>query len=186
MNIWLKDNVHPGELIPQLVRQQIKMEPSSILDCGGGGGTVGGDWGGGKFIAVLDVFQPTTHIPPNFTLGSGLDAVEIYGEKSFDVVMACEVIEHLEFADGPKLLAALEKVAKKIVILTTPHGFQKQDPNDPANANEPWINNKYQLHLSGWCHTDLEKLGYTVLFNGGMNVEGEAAQLVAWKVLDVV
>lgn len=176
-NQWV-DYIHPGILIPKLVRQYC--EPESILDVGGGGGTVGGDWGGKKLICVLDIFPPRT-APPNFTCGDGVNAPEIYGEKSFDLVMACEVLEHLEFDRGPIFLEALEKVAKKMVILTTPHGFQEQSPEE--HPEEPWQNNIYQKHLSGWCHKDLEKLGYTVYFNGGIDSQGQAAQLIAWKLI---
>lgn len=175
--LWDPEYTHPGVLIPTITRTLLGREPVSILDVGGGGGTVGGDWGGGKRIDVIDIFPPKT-TPPNFTLGDGRDIVKIYGERSFDVVMSCEVLEHLKFEDGPDLLDAMEAVAVNLVILTTTHGFQEQSPED--YPGETWSDNPHQKHISGWCHTDLEALGYTVFFHAG-DVFGESSQLVAWK-----
>ncbi len=72
--------------------------------------------------------------------------------KSFDAVIALDVIEHLHKPAGEKLLAALEAIAQKRVIVLTPNGFIRQAGRD----------NKLQEHLSGWSVADLEAHGYTV------------------------
>lgn len=164
---------HPGELVPRLVES---IGPFNLLlDVGGGGGTVGKPlW---KCpIHVIDIYPPET-IPSNFTLGNALDIVQIYGEKSFDIVLACEVIEHLSREDGLVLLDRLEQVARKCIVITTPNGF---DAQDPANfPNEKWAKNPYQKHISGWLPEDFMSRGYTTYFNGG----AVAAQIIAVKKL---
>src|SRR5687768_3190127 len=45
-----------------------------------------------------------------------------FKEKSFEVVLASQVIEHISKKDGIKMMAAIEKIAKKRVIIYTPNG----------------------------------------------------------------
>lgn len=73
-------------------------------------------------------------------------------EKSFDAVIALDVIEHLKKEDGFKLLENMEGIANKKVILVTPNGFVPQYSSK----------NKLQQHLSGWNIADFEKKGYKV------------------------
>lgn len=171
---------HPGSLIPKLVKKYYG-DFNTLLDVGVGEGVVGwGVWETKIQIHTLDIFPPKRPVP-NFTLGDALNAPKIYGEKKFDVVMACEIIEHLPIENGPAFLKALETVAKGFIILTTPHGFMEHDPI--LAPNEPWADNPYQKHLSGWCHKDFMALGYDIFFNAGEDEEGKGAQLVAYKVI---
>ena len=73
-------------------------------------------------------------------------------EKSFDAVVALDVIEHLKKGDGYKLLDSMERAARKKVILVTPNGFIPQ-----YNKG-----NKLQAHLSGWSVEDFTNRGYHV------------------------
>jgi len=73
--------------------------------------------------------------------------------KSIDVVIAIEVIEHLEKHDGYTLLQKMENWAKEKIIISTPNGVWVQDEYD---------NNPYQKHKSVWQVKDLEKLGFKV------------------------
>lgn len=72
--------------------------------------------------------------------------------KSFDAVMALDVIEHLKKDDGYRLLDNMERAARKKVILVTPNGFIPQ-----YNKH-----NKLQAHLSGWTVEDFKNKGYHV------------------------
>lgn len=71
--------------------------------------------------------------------------------KSFDAVVALDVIEHLKKEAGEKLIKDMEKIAKKRVIIFTPNGFlfQKGKTN-------------YDSHLSGWTDRELKIKGYKV------------------------
>lgn len=74
-----------------------------------------------------------------------------FPKKSFDAVIALDVLEHLPKNDGEKLLRKMENWARKKVILNTPNGFYPQKDKD---------HNSYQRHLSGWQIFELTKRGY--------------------------
>ena len=89
--------------------------------------------------------------------------------KSYDAVVALDLIEHLPKNAGFKLLENLESIARKKVIIFTPNGFLKQTPFD----NNPW-----QEHQSGWSVDDFEKQGYRVEGHGGWKpLRGERSKL---------
>lgn len=75
-----------------------------------------------------------------------------FSPKSFDAVIALDVIEHLHKSAGKELLRTLETIARRRVIVLTPNGFIRQVGRD----------NKLQEHLSGWSVADLKTRGYTV------------------------
>ncbi|MDW8465034.1 MAG: class I SAM-dependent methyltransferase [Chloroherpetonaceae bacterium] len=92
--------------------------------------------------------------------------------QSFDVVVALDVIEHFEKADGYQLIASMERIARRKVIIFTPNGFQPQgDFND----------NPYQLHRSGWTVKDMRALGYSVSGMSGYKPLRGAHSEVKWK-----
>lgn len=76
-----------------------------------------------------------------------------YKPKSFDVVVAMDVIEHLTKKQAFLFMSSMERIAKKKVIILTPNGFCKQGHYD---------NNPYQDHHSGWSTKDFKKRGYVV------------------------
>ncbi|MEI7809445.1 MAG: class I SAM-dependent methyltransferase [Verrucomicrobiota bacterium] len=71
----------------------------------------------------------------------------------FDACIALDVIEHLAKPDGLKLLADMERIARKRVVIFTPSGFLEQH-----HAS----NDDLQEHLSGWEAAEMERLGYHV------------------------
>jgi hypothetical protein len=153
----------------------------SLLDLGTGGGILAlSSWNiPHDRIHTLDIFPPETPWR-NFTLGDALDAEKIFGPKSFDVVQAAEILEHLPKEKGPELLAVCERVARKLVIVTTPNGFLEQDP--ALHPEEGWAKNPYQKHLCGWETHELEALGYEARENGAPG-STSGHQIIAWKVL---
>lgn len=72
----------------------------------------------------------------------------------FDACVALDVIEHLTKSDGLKLIADMERIARKRVIFFTPSGFLEQH-----HAS----NDDLQEHLSGWEAAEMERLGYRVI-----------------------
>lgn len=73
-----------------------------------------------------------------------------FSDKSFDVAILFDVIEHFKKDDFLNFLPKLERIAKKIIIIT-PNGFVDQ---------EEYENNPYQIHLSGWDVKDMTDLGF--------------------------
>lgn len=80
-------------------------------------------------------------------------------EKSFDVVMAMDLIEHLNKTDGEELLRIMERLARKKVIIYTPNGYLEQG----EEYGNPW-----QRHLSGWTADEMLERGYRVTGWGGL------------------
>ncbi|MEQ1500201.1 MAG: class I SAM-dependent methyltransferase [Parcubacteria group bacterium] len=83
---------------------------------------------------------------------------EIFVPKSFDLVIALDVIEHLEKEESLAMIAECEKIARKAVILETPKGYIPQNLDILGHGGDT-----YQTHRCGWEPEELEKLGYKVV-----------------------
>lgn len=112
-----------------------------------------------KYTTVgVDAYKPSIEeskkrkIHNAYILGDIKRLSTLVKKKSFDAVLALDVIEHLKKDDGYKLLDNMEKAARKKVILVTPNGFIPQYNKD----------NKLQAHLSGWTVEDFKNRGYHV------------------------
>lgn len=84
-------------------------------------------------------------------VGDVLKISTYFKPKSFDVVIALDVVEHFVKKEGLELIKQMEALAKKKVIILTPYGFTKQTPID---------DNPFQEHKSGWSIDDFTKRGY--------------------------
>ena len=76
-----------------------------------------------------------------------------FNPKSFDAVIAIEVLEHLTKEEGRALIRKMETWARKKVIITTPNGYLWQDG---------YHDNPLQEHQSGWSVEELQKSGFKV------------------------
>jgi hypothetical protein len=81
--------------------------------------------------------------------------------KSYDAVLALDLIEHLSKKEGKKLIDDMEKIAKKKVIVFTPNGFIERQTYD---------DNAYQIHKSGWSVSEMRKRGYSVCGINGLKL----------------
>jgi len=122
----------------------------------------------GKFEAVgIDIFKLYLKEAKNKGRFRDLILGDVrylpFKDKSFDTVICMEVLEHLEKADGYKLLDELERVARRQVLLTTPVGKHELHPFDE---------NPYQEHKYIWKVEELRKLGYKVRGRGLINIGG--------------
>lgn len=84
-------------------------------------------------------------------------------QKSFDVVFASDVLEHMLKKDAWKLVEKMERFAKKQVIITTSLGYFYH----PAVDNNP-----LQLHVSGYQPEEFEKRGYKTFKYGRKELLG--------------
>jgi SAM-dependent methyltransferase len=83
---------------------------------------------------------------------------EIFVPKSFDLVIALDIIEHLEKQESLDMIAQCEKIARKGVILETPNGYIPQNLDILGHGGH-----EFQTHRCGWDPAELEKLGYKVI-----------------------
>jgi hypothetical protein len=92
-------------------------------------------------------------IHSEYRQGDALEVDSMFGPRSFDCVVALDLIEHLEKPQGFRLLEAMERVARRKVIVFTPNGFLPQGEYD----GNPW-----QAHRSGWDAPEMRARGYRV------------------------
>jgi ubiquinone/menaquinone biosynthesis C-methylase UbiE len=78
-----------------------------------------------------------------------------FGSEVFETILFLEVIEHMVKKEGILSLREAERVAKSLVVVSTPAFYWKQDARDK---------NVFQRHLSKWTIKDFKRLGYTVIF----------------------
>jgi ubiquinone/menaquinone biosynthesis C-methylase UbiE len=83
--------------------------------------------------------------------------LSIFIDKSWDVVSCIDVIEHLEKDDAMKAIKEMERIARKVVILYTPAGFEKQEDGHGWGSGNP----EYQKHRCGFTVREMLELGYT-------------------------
>jgi 2-polyprenyl-3-methyl-5-hydroxy-6-metoxy-1,4-benzoquinol methylase len=76
-----------------------------------------------------------------------------FSEQSFDIVIACEVIEHLPKQIGASVLLQCELVAREKIIISTPNYQYIQGISH---------GNPYEEHISFWNDVDFKKAGYHV------------------------
>ena len=98
-----------------------------------------------------------------------LDLDKKFRPRSFDGVMALDLIEHLDKEEGWRLIAMMEKIAKKRVILLTPNGFLRQ---------EEFGGNVWQVHKSGWSVGEMREKGFKVIgLLGWKSLRGDKGSL---------
>jgi SAM-dependent methyltransferase len=74
--------------------------------------------------------------------------------RSAELIILSEVLEHLDKADGLRLLDSLESVAIAQIMLTTPNGYVYEKS---AQRDNPW-----QKHRAGYSKVELSRFGYTI------------------------
>ena len=81
--------------------------------------------------------------------------IGMFPDKSVDTVFALDFVEHLEKQDGQRMLREAERVARRQVVVYTPHGFFPQSYDDPAKPDRWGMDGGFwQTHRSGWDFED--------------------------------
>lgn len=136
----------------------------SVLDLGCGANSPLKDIRGSFFVGV-DVSNEAIEksekagIHDKYYCSNALDIDKIFSSKNFDVVVALDLLEHLDKKLGRVLLSKMEKVARKKTVIFTPNGFVEQ--NEDAD-------NPFQRHVSGWSHQEMKEMGYKCFGMGGL------------------
>lgn len=90
-----------------------------------------------------------------------------FGQDRFDIVLCCEVLEHLQRYEAEGLVNDIELIACRQVIITAPVGRCHQEEYDA---------NPHQAHKSTWVPQDFRRLGYSVRGSGLRGMAGLIAQ----------
>ena len=127
------------------------------------------------FSVGADIFEPyliqskEKGIHDDYIVSDVMKISDKVAPKSFDCVVALDLIEHLDKPDGFKLIKIMESIARKKVIIFTPNGFLRQEPYD---------DNLWQEHKSGWEVDEMKDLGFQVYGQGGLKyLRGERARI---------
>jgi len=75
-----------------------------------------------------------------------------FKEKSVDISLACEILEHLSKNDGRLLLNELERISRNLIIVSSPIGWPQEEI----------YGNPYEKHISEWKPEEFENLGYKI------------------------
>ncbi len=132
-----------------------------------------------KKLKGVDIWEPYIKILNEHGIdamvGDVNEAGSLFEPKSYDVVMCCDIIEHLKKEDGYKLIENAERIASKATIFYTP---TKWFDNRTSVEDKKFYSygNPYHHHLSYWSADDFRSAGYGVDLSYA-NGEG----IIAWK-----
>jgi predicted TPR repeat methyltransferase len=120
----------------------------------------------------LDAYEPSLENSRkkgihNSYLNVTFSELDKFESRSFDCVVALDVVEHLRKDEGLQFLDNIERIAKKKIIVFTTNGFVPQREYD---------NNPLQIHKSGWTAKEMKLKGYKVIGISGLKaLRGERA-----------
>lgn len=148
----------PSQILVKLAIRDALVGCESVLDVGCGTSSLARQIGI-KYTAGIEGYRPAfekaaqlkTH--DHLVFGDVRNLLAYFQPGQFDACMALDVIEHLPKPDGIKLLEAMEKIARRTVVIFTPNGFLPQRRLAPDDLEE---------HLSGWEVAEMKLRGYKV------------------------
>lgn len=158
MNFYKKVNLPP---IYQFILKRLFPKKSNlkVLDLGCGLGIAGELFNFKKnhdFTGV-DFFQSYLNICRkdgyySHIIKADLTKIKL-ANRSYDVVLLLQVLEHLPASEASILIKKAIKAAKECVIVTVPNGYCSQEKYD---------HNKLHIHKSTWTMEQLKVLGFKV------------------------
>jgi len=158
-------------IVPEVTTRIFECRFSSLVDFGCGIGKWGyltkvrlkmiGD---SAFMVGCDVWLPNLEFCKEHEVYDDCVRCDIraipFMERSFDVVVACEVLEHLTKPEGHAFIGQVERTASRNLIISTPNGEWHQ---------ESLLGNDFQRHRSAWVSAELSELGFRVAGVGGFS-----------------
>jgi len=147
-------NTYVLGLLPEDLRNMV------VLDVGCGFG----EWGflirtrksGFPYMVGVDVWRLHLERLCRLEVYDELIQVELphipFKEKSIDVSLACEILEHLPKSAGYQLLRELERVSRRLIVVSCPLGWPQGEI----------YGNPYERHVSEWEPQELARHGYKV------------------------
>lgn len=121
---WARKETIVDRKEAERIRQTLEMIPTdvrTVLDAGCGDGRVSSGLFGCSQVVRLDVSQSALRLGTNRDGVAGVLTAMPFRDKTFDLVLACEVIEHVHPKLLPETLREIQRVARKYVLITVPY-----------------------------------------------------------------
>lgn len=121
---WARKETMVDRKEAERIRQTLEMVPTdvrTVLDAGCGDGRVSSALFGRSQVVQLDVSYSALRRGTNRDGVAGVLTAMPFGDESFDLVLACEVIEHVHPNVLPEVLREIQRVARKYVLITVPY-----------------------------------------------------------------
>ena len=161
---------HPLEIDPIIAGWLPDLSGMKVLDLGCGKGSLGlllrqARGGLHAHLTGAEIFPPNIDFVRRFNIYDEILEGDITKKDhwpEFDIVVACEILEHLPRDAGERLLARIEERTQKVIV-STPNGRDLRGPigGNPAEA-----------HLSVWTVADFKTRGYEVKGVGSLLYRG--------------
>jgi len=166
----MPDVTWPDEFFPMLMSPKfVPLNVKTALDVGCGRGMLGAllrIYREPERLVAVDSFEPYLEFVRRMRLYDEVINLDLtksdlpFEDKSFDLVLSLEVIEHLQKKDGIRLLSQLERIGKRVIVSTPGHFFDQPK----------YDGNPHQSHLSFYSVDELEKRGYDIYGVGDFHV----------------
>jgi len=140
---------------------------NSVLDVGCGSNSPLRNISKVDYCVGVDIFEPWINKSENDKIHHKyyqLDVLQldsVFTEKSFDCVVALDLLEHFTKEEGNNLIKSVERIAKKRVVIFTTNGYIPQQESD----NNPW-----NVHKSGRTASEMKKKGYQIIGINGLKI----------------
>ncbi|MBI5357183.1 class I SAM-dependent methyltransferase [Candidatus Collierbacteria bacterium] len=98
------------------IMEVMETKPRSVLEIGPGPGIVM------RVLREMGVLGVSVDIDSRLRPTVGADVTKLpFGDKSFDCVLAAEVLEHIPFSEVSGALKELARISRKSIVITLPH-----------------------------------------------------------------
>jgi SAM-dependent methyltransferase len=119
-------------------------------------------------IEACEVYLTPVHdyVYNQIFVGDALDVLPILASKSYDFVLAIDILEHFTEIQGEQFLTELRRIARRAVLLSTPKQFIPQEI----------AANPYENHRSWWTAEMLAKQHFCKI------LPNEISWIALWEV----
>jgi SAM-dependent methyltransferase len=152
------DNYDPSGIIKprlELVKKLIPSDVQTILDAGCGNGIITNALGADYDVTGLDISPVALEqVTTNKVLGS-VTALP-FAERTFDLVMCNEVLEHLETEDVQKAITELKRCARNYLLISVP--YEEQIERELVKCRTCGLVSNVYGHLQRFSEHSLDRL----------------------------
>lgn len=124
----------------------------------------------------VDIERRSSTLEP-FLLADILQIDKLFTPKSHDLVVALDVIEHLQKDEGYKWLQDMKRIARKRVLIFSPQGDYMVGQCSEGQK-------RHDAHWSGWTAEEFDAMGYDTLLCPDFHPTLGIGAFWAWKILD--